>query len=181
MFNILTLNKISPVGLDLLGADKYTCGDDIDNPDAVIGRSASMFDMAFGDNLLAIARAGAGVNNIPIDECTQKGIAVVNTPGANANAVKELVLCGMLISSRNVPAALDWCKTLKGEGAQVGKLVEKGKSAFTARKSAAKLSALSVWVPSASWWPTPPARWAWRLSVTTRIFRSTARWASARR
>lgn len=138
MFNILTLNKISPVGLDLLGADKYTCGDTVDNPDAVMVRSASMFDMAFGDNLLAIARAGAGVNNIPIDECTQKGIAVFNTPGANANAVKELVLCGMLISSRNVPAALDWCKTLKGEGAQVGKLVEKGKSAFTGQEVSGK-------------------------------------------
>jgi len=134
MFNILTLNKISPFGLGRFGADKYTYSDNIENPDAIMVRSASMHEMDLPESLLAIARAGAGVNNIPVDECTKKGIVVFNTPGANANAVKELVLCAMFLTSRNVPQALEWCKTLKGEGEQVAKLVEKGKSAFTGQE-----------------------------------------------
>ncbi len=134
MFNILTLNKISALGLGRFDQDKYTHGDAVAEPDAVMVRSASMIDMAIPASVLAIARAGAGVNNIPVDACTEKGIVVFNTPGANANAVKELVLCALLISSRKVPEALEWCKTLKGEGAQVGKLVEKGKSAFTGQE-----------------------------------------------
>ena len=93
-------------------------------------RSASMHEMQFGAGLLAIARAGAGVNSIPIDRCSEQGIAVFNTPGANANAVKELVICAALLASRKVVDAIDWCKTLKGEGSNVGKLVEKGKSSF---------------------------------------------------
>lgn len=134
MFNILTLNKISALGLSRFSSDKYTHGDAVDRPQAVMVRSASMIDMDIPASVLAIARAGAGVNNIPVDACTQKGIVVFNTPGANANAVKELVLCALLISSRKVPEALEWCKTLKGEGEQVGKLVEKGKSAFTGQE-----------------------------------------------
>ncbi|HZK38895.1 MAG TPA: 3-phosphoglycerate dehydrogenase family protein [Clostridia bacterium] len=134
MFNILTLNKISAQGLSRFSSDKYTYGDTLDRPDAVMVRSASMIDMDIPASVLAIARAGAGVNNIPVDACTEKGIVVFNTPGANANAVKELVLCALLISSRKVPAALAWCKTLKGEGERVGKLVEKGKSAFTGQE-----------------------------------------------
>lgn len=130
MFNILTLNKISPVGLDNFDANKYTYGDAMDAPDAIMVRSASMHDMEMPKSLLAIARAGAGVNNIPVDVCSEQGICVFNTPGANANAVKEMVLCGMLMSSRKVVNAIDWCKTLKNEGDQVGKLVEKGKGAF---------------------------------------------------
>ncbi len=134
MYNILTLNKISPFGLGRFSSEKYVYGDGIENPDAVMVRSASMHDMDLPESLLAIARAGAGVNNIPLDECTKKGVVVFNTPGANANAVKELVLCAMFLSSRNVPQALEWCKTLKGEGEQVAKLVEKGKSAFTGQE-----------------------------------------------
>lgn len=130
MFNIKTLNKISNVGLSKFDADKYTYGDNIENPDAVMVRSASMHDMEMPSSLLAIARAGAGVNNIPIPNCTEQGIAVFNTPGANANAVKELVICGLLLSSRKVTKAIDWCKTIKDEGDNVGKVVEKGKSAF---------------------------------------------------
>lgn len=130
MFNILTLNKISPVGLDNFNANKYTYGDAMDAPDAIMVRSASMHDMEMPKSLLAIARAGAGVNNIPVDACSEQGICVFNTPGANANAVKEMVICGMLMSSRKVVNAIDWCKTLKNEGDQVGKLVEKGKGAF---------------------------------------------------
>ncbi|MBR4049015.1 MAG: 3-phosphoglycerate dehydrogenase [Clostridia bacterium] len=129
MFNILTLNKIAACGTDRLGAN-YVVADDVQSPDAIMVRSAAMHDMEFDAATLAVARAGAGVNNIPLDKCTEKGIVVFNTPGANANAVKELVLCGLFLSSRRIPAALDWCKTLKGEGANVSKLVEKGKSQF---------------------------------------------------
>jgi D-3-phosphoglycerate dehydrogenase len=130
MYNILTLNKISKTGLSHFDAANFACSDSFENPDAVIVRSAAMHDMAFGDNLLAIARAGAGVNNIPIDRCTENGICVFNTPGANANAVKELVICALFLASRKIVAGADWCKTLKGEGANVGKAVEKGKSNF---------------------------------------------------
>ncbi len=138
MFNIKTLNKISPVGLDNFDRSKYTWGDEIDNPDAVLVRSASMHDMEMPESLLAIARAGAGVNNIPVDQCAEAGIVVFNTPGANANAVKELVLLGMLISSRKVTNALEWVKTLSGKGDEVGKLVEKGKSQFAGPEIAGK-------------------------------------------
>lgn len=130
MFNIKTLNKISEVGLSKFDTAKYTYGNDIENPDAIMVRSASMHDMEMPKSLLAIARAGAGVNNIPVADCAQKGIVVFNTPGANANAVKELVICGLLLSSRKVTKAIDWCKTIKDEGDNVGKAVEKGKSAF---------------------------------------------------
>ena len=130
MYNIKTLNKISHIGLDKFDRTKYVCGDEIENPDAIMGRSASMHDMEMPESLLAIARAGAGVNNIPVDSCAQQGIVVFNTPGANANAVKELVICGLLLSSRKVTKAMEWCKTIKDEGDNVGKVVEKGKSAF---------------------------------------------------
>lgn len=130
MFNIKTLNKISNVGLDKFDTAKYAYGDDIENPQAIMVRSASMHDMEMPESLLAIARAGAGVNNIPVMDCVEKGIVVFNTPGANANAVKEMVICGLLLSSRKVTKAIDWCKTIKDEGDNVGKAVEKGKSAF---------------------------------------------------
>ena len=129
MYDILTLNKISQIGLKELDS-KYTVSDACENPDGIIVRSASMHEFDFSEKTLAVARAGAGVNNIPVDKCTEKGIVVFNTPGANANAVKELVIAGLMLSSRRVAAAYDWCKTLKGEGENVGKLVEKGKSQF---------------------------------------------------
>lgn len=130
MYNIKLLNKISNVGLKKYDTSKYVYGDDIQNPDAVMVRSASMHDMQMPESLLAIARAGAGTNNIPVSDCADNGIVVFNTPGANANAVKELVILGLLLSSRKVTKAVDWCKTIKGEGDNVGKTVEKGKSAF---------------------------------------------------
>lgn len=130
MYNIKLLNKISNVGLKKYDASKYVYGDDVQNPDAVMVRSASMHDMQMPESLLAIARAGAGTNNIPVSDCADNGIVVFNTPGANANAVKELVILGLLLSSRKVTKAVDWCKTIKGEGDNVGKTVEKGKSAF---------------------------------------------------
>lgn len=130
MFTVKTLNKISNVGLSKFDGAKYTIDDNAQSPDAIMVRSAAMHDMEMPSSLLAIARAGAGVNNIPIPKCTDLGIAVFNTPGANANAVKELVICGLLLSSRKVTKAIDWCKTIKDEGDNVGKTVEKGKSAF---------------------------------------------------
>ncbi len=130
MYNIQTLNKISTYGTDNFDKAKYAISDTCENPDAIMVRSAAMHDMTFGSNLLAIARAGAGVNNIPVDKCAADGICVFNTPGANANAVKELVIAGLLISSRKVPEAMNWAQTLKGNGAEVGKMVEKGKSQF---------------------------------------------------
>ena len=129
MFKIKTYNKISKSGLEVFD-DKYTIGDEVENADGAIVRSAALHDVEFPESLKAIARAGAGVNNIPIDRCSQEGIVVFNTPGANANAVKELVLAGLFISSRRVIPAIEWAKTLKGQGAEVGKLVEKGKGAF---------------------------------------------------
>ena len=129
MYNVQTLSKISAVGLSKLG-EGYTYGDNVENPDAVLVRSASMHDMDMPESLLAIARAGAGVNNIPLDKCSEQGIVVFNTPGANANAVKELVLAGLLLSSRKIVAGIEWAKTLKGNGDAVGKMVEKGKSKF---------------------------------------------------
>ena len=130
MYSILTLNKISQKGLSRLPKEKFVCSDNAENPDAVMVRSASMHDTEFSSNLLAIARAGAGVNNIPVDKCSENGICVFNTPGANANAVKELVICGLFLASRKISAGAQWCLSLKGSGAEVSKKVEKGKSAF---------------------------------------------------
>lgn len=130
MFNINTLNKISPAGLDNFDRSKYTWGEEVTDADAIMVRSASMHDMAFEPTLKAIARAGAGVNNIPVEKCSEEGIVVFNTPGANANAVKELVLLALFMSARKVSASMEWVKTLKGQGADVSKLVEKGKGQF---------------------------------------------------
>lgn len=128
MNKIKLLNKISPVGLDLFEG-KYQVGEEIDEEDGVLVRSASLHEYPLNPNLKAIARAGAGVNNIPLEKCSEEGIVVFNTPGANANAVKELVLCGLFLSSRKVVEGIDWVKTLKGKE-DAAKLVEKGKSQF---------------------------------------------------
>ena len=130
MFQIQTLNKISAIGTDRFDTAKYAISDAPAAPDAIMVRSVAMHDMEFGENLLAIARAGAGVNNIPCDKCAEEGIVVFNTPGANANAVKELVIAGLLLSSRKITAAMNWVPSLKDEGDAVGKLVEKGKGQF---------------------------------------------------
>ncbi|MBE7038115.1 MAG: 3-phosphoglycerate dehydrogenase [Ruminococcaceae bacterium] len=130
MMEILTLNKIASCGLDLLDKNVFNISDDAKDPDGIILRSFNMHEMELGDNLKAVARAGAGTNNIPIEKCSEKGIVVFNTPGANANAVKELVLAGLFLSSRKISQSIEWAKTLKGEGENVGKLVEKGKSNF---------------------------------------------------
>ena len=150
MVNVLTLNKIAAVGTSRLGAD-YNVTDNCDAPEAIMVRSAKMHDMQFKDNLLAIARAGAGTNNIPVDKCAEEGIVVFNTPGANANAVKELAVCGLLLASRKIPEAIEWAKTLKGQGDEVGKLVEKGKSNFAGNEIAGKTrSSLSARLSTSS-------------------------------
>ena len=130
MFQIKCLNQISPLGLERFGGG-YSLSQDAARPDGILVRSASLHDMELPDSLLAIARAGAGVNNIPVENCSAQGIVVFNTPGANANAVKELVLCGLFLTSRKIMASADWVKSLKGQGPDVSKLVEQGKSAFS--------------------------------------------------
>ena len=125
---ILKLNAISPLA-DAIFAG-YGYGDSCENPDGIIVRSAQMAEYKPGDNLVAVARAGAGTNNIPVADYAEKGIVVFNTPGANANAVKELVICELFLGGRRIIDAIDWVNTLKSEGDNVGKLVEKGKSKF---------------------------------------------------
>ena len=129
MYSILTLNKIAAVGTDKFDSSKYTVGEEVSNPDAIMVRSAKMHDMEFGSNLLANARAGAGVNNIPVDKCAESGIVVFNSPGANANAVKELAICALLLASRKITEAAAWAASLKGTP-DAPKTVEGGKSKF---------------------------------------------------
>ncbi len=128
MYNIHALNKISHQGMELLTED-YTCVDNAENADAILVRSAAMHDMTLPKDLLAVARAGAGVNNIPLTSCAEQGIVVFNTPGANARSVMELALCGMLLASRDIVGGINWVQSIKGS-AEISRLVEKGKSQF---------------------------------------------------
>ncbi len=152
MYTVHTLNKISKAGLDLLG-DNYAVSDNLEGADAILVRSAKMHDMDLPESVKAIARAGAGVNNIPIEECAAKGIAVFNTPGANANAVKELVIAGLLLASRDVVGGINWAHTLESD---VAKQVEKGKGAFAGQEILGKtlgvigLGAIGVMVANAA-------------------------------
>ena len=131
MYRIRTFNKISPVGLNRLDPALYAVSDSETDEDAILVRSAKLLDYDFsGKNLLAISRAGAGVNNIPLDRCSEAGIVVFNTPGANANAVKELVLCAMLMGSRDVDGGIQWVRQQVASGVDVTTVVEKGKAAF---------------------------------------------------
>ena len=130
MYEVLTLNKIAKCGLDMLDSNIFQVTEAAENPDAVILRSFNMHNMEIPKSLMAVARAGAGVNNIPIDKMSEFGIPVFNTPGANANAVAEMALAGLLLASRKITDSVEWAKTLKGQGDEVPKLVEKGKSAF---------------------------------------------------
>ncbi|WP_026560059.1 phosphoglycerate dehydrogenase [Bacillus sp. J37] len=131
---IKTLNNIAEVGLNVFSKGNYTIDNDSENPDAIVLRSYNMHSMEFANNLKAIARAGAGVNNIPVDKCTDQGIVVFNTPGANANAVKEMVLTTLMASSRNLFAGVQWTKSLEAEGDQIPKLVEAGKKQFVGKE-----------------------------------------------
>ena len=151
--NILTLNKISKIGTDRL-TDDYIVGDDVKNPEGILVRSANMHEFETPDSLLAIARAGAGVNNIPVEACAEKGIVVFNTPGANANAVKELAIAALLLSSRDIVGGVKWAEGLTGDN--VAKQVEKGKSQFVGPEIMGKklgvigLGAIGVYVANAA-------------------------------
>ena len=156
MYKIQTLNKIDAEGLSLLPLNCYEIASELPNPDAIILRSFDMHSMELPASLKAVARAGAGVNNIPIDKCTEKGIVVFNTPGANANGVKELVIAGLLLASRDITGAVEWAKTLIDEGDQVPALVEKGKTNFAGNEIQGKtlavigLGAIGVLVANAA-------------------------------
>ena len=130
MYQVKTLNKISEKGLDLFDFERYQVGNDVIGEDAILVRSADLLDYEFPENLLAISRAGVGVNNIPVNRCSEAGIPVFNTPGANANAVKEMVLCAMLMGSRDVDGSIRWVRKQVEDGVDVTTVVEKGKSAF---------------------------------------------------
>lgn len=155
MYNILKLNEISKVAVDVF-TDSYALVKETDKPDAIVLRSFNMHEYDIPESVICVGRAGAGVNNIPLEKCAEKGIVVFNTPGANANAVKELVICGMLLAGRKVVDGINWASTLKGKGAEVGKLVEKGKSSFVGHEITGKtlgvvgLGAIGVLVANAA-------------------------------
>ncbi|MBU0683938.1 MAG: phosphoglycerate dehydrogenase [Candidatus Omnitrophota bacterium] len=134
MKKILKLNKISKEGLNIFPLDEYEIGTEISIPDAIILRSYDMHNMELPASLLAIARAGSGVNNIPVNECSEKGIVVFNTPGANANAVKELTIAGLLLATRNIVEGIEFAKSLKGKGDKVPALVEAGKKNYAGQE-----------------------------------------------
>ncbi|MEN6452970.1 MAG: phosphoglycerate dehydrogenase [Prolixibacteraceae bacterium] len=179
MFKIQTLNKIDPIGLKNFPLDQYEIASEFQNPDAIVVRSQSMLEMDFPGSLKAIARAGAGVNNIPIDKCTAGGIVVFNTPGANAHAVKELVIGSMILSARHLADSIEWTKTLKGKGEEVPVLVEAGKKNFGGNEIRGKtlavigLGAIGVLIANAAqalgmevlgYDPYISVKQAWRLS-----------------
>ena len=161
MYRIRTFNKISPVGLNRLDPALYAVSDSETDEDAILVRSAKLLDYDFPKNLLAISRAGAGVNNIPLDRCSEAGIVVFNTPGANANAVKELVLCAMLMGSRDVDGGIQWVRQQVASGVDVTTVVEKGKAAFIGPELYKKTG------PSGHWSPTSHCPWAWMCTATT--------------
>ena len=155
MCKVKCLNPISKVGTDsLLG--HYELTDDINEAEAVLVRSADMKSMEIPEKVIAVARAGAGVNNIPLDRCAEQGIVVFNTPGANANSVKELAICAMLVSSRNVIEGAEWVRSIR-DSETIEKDVEKGKRSLSDARSAGKSLASSAWAPSARRSPMP--RW----------------------
>ncbi len=156
MFKIQTLNKIDEEGLKLFPLRNYEIASEIPKADAIVLRSFKMHDMELPVSLKAIARAGAGVNNIPVEKCTEKGIVVFNTPGANANGVKELVIAGLLLASRDIVDSINWAKTLEGKGDEVPALIEQGKKNFAGQEIKGKtlavigLGAIGVLVANAA-------------------------------
>ena len=148
------LNPIAEIGLNIF-SEKYEKVEDRNDADVILVRSAAMHDMEFGGNLKAIARAGAGVNNIPLEKCAEQGIVVFNTPGANANGVKELVIAGLMLASRDIIGGVNWVQTIKGESG-IAKLVEKGKGKFAGKEIQGKklgvigLGAIGVLVANAA-------------------------------
>ena len=155
MINVKKMNSISPVYHSILPNGEFNVNADVENPDAILVRSASLHDMPINDNLLCVARAGAGVNNIPLDKMAEHGVVVFNSPGANANAVKELVLAGLLLASRKISDGIEWAKTLSDGETTVEKQVEAGKNQFIGPEIAGKtlgvigLGAIGVLVANA--------------------------------
>lgn len=155
MYNVKLYNKISKVGLNKLDTSKYACSEDFEDYDAVLVRSAKLHDVEFPKNLKCIARAGAGVNNIPLERCAQQGIVVFNTPGANANAVKELVVCALMLASRKIVQGANWVQSLAGTP-DIGPAAEKGKATYAGPEIAGKklgiigLGAIGVKVANAA-------------------------------
>ena len=170
MKKIHCLNPIAKCGTELFPAG-YEMTDKAADADAVLVRSASMHDMELPENLLAVGRAGAGVNNIPLDSCAQKGIVVFNTPGANANGVKELVIAGMLMASRDIVGGIEWCKA-NAEDDNITKIQRRARRHLLAARLRARSWELSAWAPSGRRLPTQPPIWEWRYTDTTRIFPS---------
>ena len=156
MFRIQTLNAIDPEGISLLPLNNYEIANELLNPDAIVLRSHKMHSMELPQSLKAVARAGAGVNNIPIDKCTEKGIVVFNTPGANANGVKEMVIAGLMLASRDIIDGAFWVKSLIGKGSKVPAVIEKGKKNFVGQEIKGKtlavigLGAIGVLVANAA-------------------------------
>ncbi len=137
MKNIKLMNKIASVGTDVFDRSIYNVGDDVANADAIMVRSAALHEMEFNPELEAIARCGAGVNNIPVEKCTENGVVVFNTPGANANGVKELAICALIMAARDVVGGIKWAESLKGQEG-IAKLVEKGKGAYVGNELVGK-------------------------------------------
>ena len=160
------LNPIAAVGLDLF-SDDYQKVEDLKDAEAVLVRSAAMHDLELPEGLAAVARAGAGVNNIPLDKCAEKGIVVFNTPGANANGVKELVFAGMLYASRDIVGGIDWCLANQNDE-NIAKTAEKQKKNF----AGTEISVLSDLVQSVFWLPMRRPTWEWKCTATIRIFPS---------
>ena len=168
MFQYHCLNPIAEKGLKLFG-DNYKKTETADQCDAILVRSAKMHDMELPKSVCAVARAGAGVNNIPVKEYAEKGVVVFNTPGANANGVKELVLAGMLLASRDIVGGIEWVAQEKDKE-HIGKLAEKQKNSSQDARSAAKSLVSSDLVPSVPWWQTQHADLEWKFMVMIRIF-----------
>ena len=168
MFQYHCLNPIAEKGLKLFG-DNYKKTETADQCDAILVRSAKMHDMELPKSVCAVARAGAGVNNIPVKEYAEKGVVVFNTPGANANGVKELVLAGMLLASRDIVGGIEWVAQEKDKE-HIGKLAEKQKKSSQDARSAAKSLVSSVLEPLEPWWQTQHAVLAWKYMAMTHIF-----------
>ena len=173
MRKIHCLNPISKLGTGLL-TENYEMTDNLAEAEGILVRSAAMHDLELPKGLRAVARAGAGVNNIPLDKCAEAGVVVFNTPGANANGVKELVLAGMLLGARDVVGGIDWCKEQK-DNENISKDMEKAKKKLPVMRSAAKSLVLSDWAPSAQRLQTQLQRLAWKYTAMTRLFLSRQR------
>ncbi len=156
MYKVLTVKKISAKGLDVFPRDEYEIASELSHPDAIIVRSAPLHDMEFSENLKVVARAGAGTNNVPVERCTDRGVVVFNTPGANANGVKELVMAGLLLSSRRISDGISWTKSLAGKAEDIPDLIEQNKSRFAGPELTGKtlgvigLGAIGVMVANAA-------------------------------